>query len=102
MNETSIMKEQPERKPISNGPTQFSSVFVSKNQMANTPNNEKENQPIESMAKAAPVKPNIELPKTIDLPKLNGVSSSNNASKIVFSGLENDIPTYNKNNENRM
>ncbi len=103
MNETSIMKEQPERKPISNGPTQFSSVFVSKNQMANTPSdNEKENQPIESMAKAAPVKPNIELPKTIDLPKLNGVSSSNNASKIVFSGLENDIPTYNKNNENRM
>lgn len=112
---------EPEKKPMS-GPTQFSSVFVSKkepnsNQFSNSiPINQEMQQSktetnsnnMESIKTATPVKPNIELPKTIDLPKLNGnsnaqeINTQNNAPKIVFSGLENDIPTYNRNSENRM
>ena len=49
-----------------------------------------------------PTKPKIELPKTIDLPKLNSNREENKNTNIVFSSLENDIPSYNKNTENRM
>ena len=51
-----------------------------------------------------PAKPTIELPKTIDLPKLNTGTETKEESipNISFKSLEEDIPTYENNNENRM
>ena len=57
------------------------------------------------MPQVTPAKPKIELPKTIDLPKLNTENTSNNQpnnSGIVFSSLEQDMKAYPGNDENRM
>ena len=97
-------------KPKMPSPTQFSSVFVSK---------KKENKPIENyepkqtivedtkepvIPEVTPAKPNMELPKTIDLPKLNNNANQTNKvnTNIVFSSLEDDVSTYSKDFENRM
>lgn len=88
-------------------PTQFSSVFVNKKKEQNnieTPIME----PIKSVEpkriEETPAKPTIELPKTIDLPKLNTGTETKEESipNISFKSLEEDIPTYENNNENRM
>lgn len=88
-----------ENKPISTK-APFSSVFV--NKKSEEPKIEEQNfvEPVE----VTPTKPTIELPKTIDLPKLNTSSESKdeNIPKMNFGSLENDIPSYPKNEENRM
>ncbi|MCI8394808.1 MAG: hypothetical protein HFH86_04955 [Bacilli bacterium] len=98
--------ELKEERPKVPPKTQFSSVFVTK---------KKDNTPV--VVELEPVKPlessissitketpKMELPKTIDLPKLNNDSKPelNNHANIVFPSLENDIPAYHKDNENRM
>lgn len=96
-----------EEKPKISRPAPFSSVFVSKKE--DTPemppiNNEvvEETQPV--MEKVPP-KPVMELPKTIDLPKLNTSTETTKQEaipNITFGSLEQDIPNYGNNNENRM
>lgn len=100
-----------EEKPKMPSPTQFSSVFVNKKKE----DPEIREEVVASTSKSVvapepvPVKPSFELPKTIDLPKLSSDPTpeptpviDENKPKIVFPGLENDIPTYPKNDENRM
>ena len=91
-----------EIKPIGT-PAQFSSVFVSK---------KNEEPKLESASFAEPIKepevvaepPKMEMPKPIDLPKLN-TEVDNKEEPIPnmnFGSLENDIPSYSRNEENRM
>ncbi len=98
-----IVQFEPTEKPKMPSPTQFSSVFV----------NKKNEEPIEQMkpiteevtpvvTETTPAKPKIELPKTIDLPKLNSNQGETNHSNIVFSSLESDIENYPRNNGNGM
>lgn len=94
-------------KPKMPSPTQFSSVFVSKKKEEKALENEEPKQMIVEeptqavIPQVTPAKPNIELPKTIDLPKLNNNQNTTN-SNIVFSSLEEDVSTYSKDYENRM
>jgi hypothetical protein len=106
--EPSGIGENEYTKPKMPSPNQFSSVFVSKKKETETkvddliqkPVIEEKEKPI--VPTITPTKPKIELPKTIDLPKLNSNREENKNTNIVFSSLENDIPSYNKNTENRM
>ncbi|MCI8575539.1 MAG: hypothetical protein HFI09_03625 [Bacilli bacterium] len=97
-----------QEKPKMPSPNQFSSVFVSKKKENESKEFEVEPKPIIEEKKEpvippiSPAKPNIELPKTIDLPKLNTNTEVNKKSDIVFSSLENDVSSYNRNDENRM
>lgn len=74
---------QPEavKKPFMS--TQFSSVYLNK---------EKEEQdvnPVSGIKEVAPVKPEFELPKTIDLPKLNKNTNNAVSDNIIHSASEN-------------
>lgn len=116
---TPVIKEEEEKVPVFEtvekpkmpSPNQFSSVFVNKKKETMPadiyepvkPVIEEPQEPV--MSQITPAKPNFELPKTIDLPKLNTNNNSNtgmNNSNIVFSSLENDISSYQGNDENRM
>jgi len=110
-------KEEVMDKPKMPRPTQFSSVFVTKKKetIPEIKEDIKEEPEIPEtkvepiIPEPVPVKPTFELPKTIDLPKLNNDPVpnpepviKNNTSNIIFPSLENDIPAYPKNDENRM
>ncbi len=102
--ETPVIKEEPKTLEMkesyrASNPAPFSSVFVNRK-----PEEKKEEMPIP----ITPKKSTIELPKTIDLPKLNKEEVKetpviqNSTSNIVFPGLENNVSAYPKNDENRM
>ena len=95
-----------QERPKIPSPNQFSSVFVSKKKEMEPKEVEIQKPIVEEpqvvVPPIAPAKPNIELPKTIDLPKLNNNTEPTKNTNIVFSSLENDIPSYPQNNENRM
>lgn len=120
-----------ERRTTIPSPTQFSSVFVSKKE-----NNMNNNQPIVEEKKEVsepvikkteipsirpvepmPVKPNIELPKPIDLPKLSNDPTpqaqpleekvapiiEEKTNNVIFPNLERENPVFpNANNSERM
>lgn len=109
-----IKIERKEPPKITPHPTQFSSVFVNNKRETNIPleTNNIEVEPIKEVTKIEqpkiiPVKPTMEMPKVIDLPKLNPnskpkVKPLEEKTSIKFPSLENDIPAYTKSENNRM
>ena len=100
-----IEKPVIEEKMTLPNPSQFSSVYVNKKM-----------EPEPMMVEPKPVEPSptpvskpMEMPKTIDLPKLNTESTpkvepikEKDRMNDVFSSLENNYSAYPNNNENRM
>lgn len=99
----------PEEKITKPSKTQFSSVFVNKKSedSSELPKEEIKEEP-KIIPEPTPVKPTIELPKTIDLPKLNKDPEpkakvlDDDIPHIIFPSLENDIPKDIEDDKNRM
>lgn len=97
--ESSPIEPKVEEIKTSIKPAQFSSVFVSKKNEEKKVEEPTKIEPVKEPEAVLPVQ--FEMPKPIDLPKLNTETKEETIPNMSFGSLENDIPTYG-NDENRM